>query len=429
MKMYRPHRLCPRNSKPKEPSLYRSLCVSILCMFLSTVMLVGTTFAWFYSSATSAVSTITAGGLNVSASYITQNTARAYAKSTSTTGSDGATTTTTTYDDIPSAAWIPFDGNGGNPFGSIPFHSNDAQVIFLKLTNNGASDATYRLALNLLGDTSVSANSGNTENSLSSLLRYGCNALGSVPTGSTESNFLSVATIPGATTSADGSVTYGAEINPSESSSSVEMSDIFVDALSSHSSTTIERDDNNEVTRITYGGHICKVDLSANETKYIAVSLYMPNGSSYGESTALVYIQLSMTVNQLNAENPLMPNVVGSNAITQQDLEAALSVMCGNLLSEDEIPVVDEIKPVEDSSETDTETPAKPGDATDQPATGTNTTETPSGSTGETGTPSGASGTGTTSDTSGTSDTDTSGGNGDAAAAGSESEPAPAPTT
>ena len=47
MKMYRPHRLCPRNSKPKEPSLYRSLCVSILCMFLSTVMLVGTTFAWF----------------------------------------------------------------------------------------------------------------------------------------------------------------------------------------------------------------------------------------------------------------------------------------------------------------------------------------------------------------------------------------------
>lgn len=418
MKMYRPHRLCPRNSKPKEPSLYRSLCVSILCMFLSTVMLVGTTFAWFYSSATSAVSTITAGGLNVSTSYITQSTVRSYAD----TNSNSTT-------EIPSTAWIPFDGNGGNPFGSIPFHSNDAQVIFLKLTNNGASAATYRLALNLLGDTSVSANSGNTENSLSSLLRYGCNALGSVPTGSTESNFLSVATIPGATTSADGSVTYGAEINPSESSSSVEMSDIFVDALSSHSSTTIERDDNNEVTRITYGGHICKVDLSANETKYIAVSLYMPNGSSYGESTALVYIQLSMTVNQLNAENPLMPNVVGSNAITQQDLEAALSVMCGNLLSEDEIPVVDEIKPVEDSSETDTETPAKPGDATDQPATGTNTTETPSGSTGETGTPSGASGTGTTSDTSGTSDTDTSGGNGDAAAAGSESEPAPAPTT
>lgn len=370
-------------------------------------MLVGTTFAWFHSSATSAVSTITAGGLNVSTSYITQNTVRAHAD----IGSDG----TVTYRDITPTEWIPFDGNGGNPFGSIPFNSNSAQVIFLKLTNNSDSLVTYRLALNLLGDTSVSANSGSTENSLSSLLRYGCNVLGSVTTDSTESNFLSTATIPGATTSADGSVTYGAEINPSESSSSGEMSDIFVDALSSHSSTTIERDDdNNEVTRITYGGHICIVDLSAKETKYIAVSLYMPNGSSYGESTALVYIQLSMTVNQRNAENPLMPNVVSSNAITQQDLEAALSVMCGNLLSEDEIPVVDEIKPVEGGSEADTETPAKTGGTSDdQPTTGTPASPDPSsGSTGETGTPSGASDTGTTSDT---SDTDTSGGNGDAA--------------
>lgn len=400
MKMYRPHRLCPRNSKPKEPSLYRSLCVSILCMFLSTVMLVGTTFAWFHSSATSAVSTITAGGLNVSTSYITQNTVRAHAD----IGSDG----TVTYRDITPTEWIPFDGNGGNPFGSIPFNSNSAQVIFLKLTNNSSnSHVTYRLALNLLGDTSVSANSGN---SLSSLLRYGCSVLDPVPTNSSESSLLATATIPGATTT-NGITTYSADVT-SFSSENFEISGTFVDALSSHSSTTIERDDNNEVTRITYGGHICKVDLSANETKYIAVSLYMPNGSSYGESTALVYIQLSMTVNQFNAENPLMPNVVGSNAITQQDLEAALSVMCGNLLSEDEIPVVDEIKPVEDSSETDTETPAKPGDATDQPATGTNTTETPSGSTGETGTPSGASGTGTTSDTSDTSDTDTSGGTG-----------------
>lgn len=397
MKMYRPHRLCPRNSKPKEPSLYRSLCISILSMFLSTVMLVGTTFAWFDSSVTSAVSTITAGGLNVSTSYITQNTVRAHAD----IGSDG----TVTYRDITPTEWIPFDGNGGNPFGSIPFNSNSAQVIFLKLTNNSNSHVTYRLALNLLGDTSVSANSGN---SLSSLLRYGCSVLDPVPTGSTESNFLSTATIPGATTT-NGITTYSADVTPL-SSENFEISGTFVDALSSHSSTTIERDDdNNEVTRITYGGHICKVDLRPNETKYIAVSLYMPNDSSYGESTALVYIQLSMTVNQPTAENPLMPNVVSSNAITQQDLEAALSVMCGNLLSEDEIPVVDEIKPVEDSSETDTETPAKPGDATDQPATGTNTTETPSGSTGETGTPSGASGTGTTSDT---GDTGTTSGTG-----------------
>ena len=297
MKMYRPHRLCPRNSKPKEPSLYRSLCVSILCMFLSTVMLVGTTFAWFHSSATSAVSTITAGGLNVSTSYITQNTVRAHAD----IGSDG----TVTYRDITPTEWIPFDGNGGNPFGSIPFNSNSAQVIFLKLTNNSNSRVTYRLALNLLGDTSVSANSGN---SLSSLLRYGCSVLDPVPTNSSESSLLATATIPGATTT-NGITTYSADVT-SLSSENFEISGTFVDALSSHSSTTIERDDNNEVTRITYGGHICKVDLDANETKYISVSLYMPNGSSYGESTALVYIQLSMTVNQFDSTAPQMPNII-----------------------------------------------------------------------------------------------------------------------
>lgn len=362
MKMYRPHRLCPRNSKPKEPSLYRSLCVSILCMFLSTVMLVGTTFAWFHSSATSAVSTITAGGLNVTTSYITQSTVRSYA--------DTNINSTT---EIPSTAWIPFDGNGGNPFGSIPFHSNDAQVIFLKLTNNGDSAATYRLALNLLGDTS-----GNTENSLSSLLRYGCNALGSVTTYSTELALLSKATIPGASTSDDGKTTYGANVIPesSETPPPVEISDSFVDTLSSHGSTNTEYDSNGKVTRITYGGHICKVDLEPNETKYISVSLYMPNGSSYGESTALVYIQLSMTVNQLNAENPLMPNVVGSTAVTQQELDAAFSLMYESFLNEDELLVVGETKSPEDNTVTNMETPAETGDATDQPTTGSGTTDT-----------------------------------------------------
>lgn len=410
MKMYRPHRLCPRNSKPKEPSLYRSLCVSILCMFLSTVMLVGTTFAWFHSSATSAVSTITAGGLNVSTSYITQNTVRAHAD----IGSDG----TVTYRDITPTEWIPFDGNGGNPFGSIPFNSNSAQVIFLKLTNNSNSHVTYRLALNLLGDTSVSANSGN---SLSSLLRYGCSVLDPVPTNSSESSLLATATIPGATTT-NGITTYSADVT-SLSSENFEISGTFVDALSSHSSTTIERDDNNEVTRITYGGHICKVDLGANETKYIAVSLYMPNGSSYGESTALVYIQLSMTVNQLHAENPLMPNVVGSTAVTQQELDAAFSLMYESFLNEDELLVVGETKSPEDNTVTNTETPAETGDATDQPTTGSGTTDTEKTQT------STETSTGSTTGTENATETPESGNGGNPEPPAAESESAPNPTT
>ena len=72
MKMYRPHRLCPRNSKPKEPSLYRSLCVSILCMFLSTVMLVGTTMAWFNVSVQTGVFTITSANFSTTVYYCTE---------------------------------------------------------------------------------------------------------------------------------------------------------------------------------------------------------------------------------------------------------------------------------------------------------------------------------------------------------------------
>lgn len=71
MKMYRPHRLCPRNSKPKEPSLYRSLCVSILCMFLSTVMLVGTTMAWFSDSLQTGVYTISSANFTVTTFFCT----------------------------------------------------------------------------------------------------------------------------------------------------------------------------------------------------------------------------------------------------------------------------------------------------------------------------------------------------------------------
>ena len=134
----------------------------------------------------------------------------------------------------------------------------------------------------------------------------------------------------------------------------------------------------------------------------------MPNNSNYSDSTALVYIQLAMTVNQPNAENPLMPNVVGTTTITQQDLDAAFSAMYGELLAgEDEIPVVDETTPVEDGSGADTETPAKTGDTTGQPTTGnteTSSTETPTDSSAGTESGAGAAEPGTT-DSAGISDT------------------------
>ena len=411
MKMYRPHRLCPRNSKPKEPSLYRSLCVSILCMFLSTVMLVGTTFAWFHSSATSAVSTITAGGLNVTTSYITQNTALAHR----TESSEGNETNDVTYsyDDIDSLGWIPFSGNGGNPFGSISVTPETPQIVFLKVENKSTSYAIYRLSLNLLRDASSAQPESN--------LYYGYQVLGS--SVSTES--LCKFTIPGSNDRNfkpnDLLETTVADTNYSNTTEKVTTEGPFYgDALSAHG---VSNDEN------TYGGNLCVVDLPEKSIKYIAVALYMSSQSSETEPpTSSFLVQLSMTVNQFGATDPLMPNKV------EQSTSAALSAkpftMSGVELEEEtgkEEDTSEEVIPAEETpAETPTPTTSDNG-TTDQPAPGGTETpaspETPPSSTGETRTPSGASDTGTTS---GTSDTDTSGGNGDA---GSEPEPAPAPST
>lgn len=323
MKMYRPHRLCPRNSKPKEPSLYRSLCVSILCMFLSTVMLVGTTFAWFHSSAVSAVSTITAGGLNVSTSYITQSTARKYAASE--TG-------------IPSNEWIPFDGNGGNPFGSIPFSSNSPQVIFLRLENPGSSDIRYRFALNLLSEAPGKTADGQ-EVSVSKKLVYGYEVLDAA-------DLFELASFnPADRTNLDDTVT----------------TNFVADPLSAHSG---ER--NEDI--ITYGGNICSVTLSAGTVKYVAIALYMPENVELPNFVALptIAVQLAMTVEQANTTEQQQPNVVISPISNSTVVEIKQAVIEQPKEEVVATPVDDDAKPSESTGDNAT--------AGQQPTTGTNTT-------------------------------------------------------
>ena len=277
MKMYRPHRLCPRNSKPKEPSLYRSLCVSILCMFLSTVMLVGTTFAWFHSSAISAVSTITAG-LNATASFVTQEMVNS---------ADGK-----------SLSWIPFDSYSVNPFGSIPLSSNNAKVVFLKLENNSDSDIVYRFALNLLDDTS-------TNYSLSKVLYFGFEGIGSPSETDTEKGFLYSAHIPGMSTGADGTLTFtfpatGSDGSPVDS----------VDCLYEHRCTEVLQDSADNISTVTYGGKVHDVTVSPNSTIYVALSLYIPSASNFTITNDYISIQLAMAVGQSALSDQLQPNVV-----------------------------------------------------------------------------------------------------------------------
>lgn len=65
----RSKRLEKKTSDAREPSLYRSICTSIISTLLSLVMLVGTTFAWFTDSVTSNVFTITAGNFPAKTYY------------------------------------------------------------------------------------------------------------------------------------------------------------------------------------------------------------------------------------------------------------------------------------------------------------------------------------------------------------------------
>lgn len=130
MKMYRPHRLCPRNSKPKEPSLYRSLCVSILCMFLSTVMLVGTTMAWFSDSLQTGVYTITSADFSTTVYYCT---------------------------DLSNANNTPNNWQRLNPsnttlFGGGSLSSGDGQVAYLKLVSNSNIPLKYKFTLTASGE-------------------------------------------------------------------------------------------------------------------------------------------------------------------------------------------------------------------------------------------------------------------------------------
>lgn len=125
MKMYRPHRLCPRNSKPKEPSLYRSLCVSILCMFLSTVMLVGTTMAWFSDSLQTGVYTITSAKFSTTVSYCTELSSEANTPNN----------------------WQRLNPSNTTLFGGGSLSSGSYQTAYLKIVNDSNIDLKYTLTI------------------------------------------------------------------------------------------------------------------------------------------------------------------------------------------------------------------------------------------------------------------------------------------
>lgn len=152
MAVYKPRRL--RNEtepeQVREPSLYRSLCTSLLSTLLSLVMLVGTTFAWFTESITTGVYTITAGKLSTVTLYCT---------------------------DLDTPNWQPLNESNTTLFGGMTFsNTNTTQTAYLKLENESPNPVKYLIRFlcdNETAGTLVKSNGTNTpDQELSKLMSF-----------------------------------------------------------------------------------------------------------------------------------------------------------------------------------------------------------------------------------------------------------------
>ena len=154
MAVYKPRRL--RNEtepeQVREPSLYRSLCTSLLSTLLSLVMLVGTTFAWFTESITTGVYTITAGKLSTVTSYCKT---------------------------LSEPTWKLLENGNEELFSDMAFSAPDAtQTAYLKLKNESPNPVKYLISFLCDSETagtlekSVGTTTTTSEGKLSELMSF-----------------------------------------------------------------------------------------------------------------------------------------------------------------------------------------------------------------------------------------------------------------
>lgn len=141
MAVYKPRRL--RNEtepeQVREPSLYRSLCTSLLSTLLSLVMLVGTTFAWFTESITTGVYTITAGKLS---------TVTLYCK---------------TLGESPT--WTVLKNGNNDLFSDMTFNApNATQEAYLRLENESPNPVKYLISFLCGSETAGTLKNSNSTN-------------------------------------------------------------------------------------------------------------------------------------------------------------------------------------------------------------------------------------------------------------------------
>lgn len=153
----RSKRLEKKTSDAREPSLYRSICTSIISTLLSLVMLVGTTFAWFTDSITSGVYKIQAGNLATATSYCTE---------------------------LPASGepvWFPLNEGNMSVFGRMTFTSKASQTAYLKLVNSGSVDVVYKFSFASVDPETPGTFTGGTESkNLRDMLNFSCKSAGTI---------------------------------------------------------------------------------------------------------------------------------------------------------------------------------------------------------------------------------------------------------
>ena len=161
----RSKRLEKKTSDAREPSLYRSICTSIISTLLSLVMLVGTTFAWFTDNLTTGEFTITAGSFAAQASYCTE---------------------------LPDSSssepmWLRLNPGNTSMFGGMTFTPGTPQTAYLKLENkNDNSDNVaavkymFRFEDVATSPVALTVEEGVTTQSLSDALTFTCKTASSI---------------------------------------------------------------------------------------------------------------------------------------------------------------------------------------------------------------------------------------------------------
>lgn len=154
-------RLEKKTSDAREPSLYRSICTSIISALLSLVMLVGTTFAWFTDSITSNVFTITAGNFPAETYYWVGN------------GDPEPFSSEKIYSETTGTGWENVK-KYADIFSGMQFNSENSsqslQTVYLALVNeSNQNEATYKFYFE-----SVAESNSEGSNNIKDALTFTC---------------------------------------------------------------------------------------------------------------------------------------------------------------------------------------------------------------------------------------------------------------